>query len=376
MYWGVALAKVPLAMARTSIRPLPWPLLGALLVVPLAAGCPAKKDKPAEAKKTAPVKKAEKKPEPAPKKAAQTADPDCIAPWKADGEASKVEVGARAFARTGTKLAETSTDEDSKAVLGVIANVKEDTPDNLKNIAAALAFFKDKGADAIVVVGDLGETQSQIENGLKPIAASGLPVFTVIGNREKKSDYKAAVASVGGTHSNVFDLNQIRLAAMDDVALVSVPGYYDKAYIHAEEGCQYFAGDLEGTKPALAAAGGKPTIVVSHGPPKQEGNEALDRTLEQANVGDPGLAKFLADNGVKFGFFSNIQEAGGRATDLSGKTLIKPSTPSDSLFVNPGAIDSVSWEMNDGSRSVGMATVVTIDGGKASFEVFKVPEKS
>lgn len=360
-------------MQHTSLRLHHWmPLAGALVALPLLTGCPAKKDPPKKAETTKAAKKPAKAP-PAKKPAGQTADPVCMAAWSTEGAPQTIEAAGRSFSRTGTKLTETSKDEDNKAVLGILANIKEDTPDNLKNVEAALAFFKSKSVDAIVVVGDLGETQSQIENGMKSVAATGLPVFTIIGNREKKSDYAAGLKSLSAAHNNVVDLNQVRLAQLDDVALVSVPGYYDKAYIHAEEGCQYFPADLTATK-AIVKQASQPVVLVSHGPPKQEGSEAVDRTLEQANVGDANLSSFINEAGIKFGLFANIQEAGGRATDASGKTLIKPGTPSDVLFLNPGAIDAVSWEMNDGSRSVGMATVMTVDSGKASYEVFKISE--
>lgn len=361
-------------MLHKSSRLLTWgPLAGTLVALPLLVACPAKTEAPKPAKtgtESTPAAKADT--HVATKATGPSADPVCMAAWKPEGEAVSIEASGRTFSRTGTKLVESSTDEDNKAVLGVLANIKEDTPQNLKNVEAALAYFKDKGVDTIVVVGDLGETQSQIENGMKAVAATGLPVFTIIGNREKKSDYAAALKALSAAHSNVVDLNQVRLAQLDDVALVSIPGYYDKAYIHAEEGCQYFPADLENTKLAISAAAGKPVVLVSHGPPKQEGSEALDRTLEDANVGDANLSKLIEEAGVKFGLFSNIQEAGGRATDASGKTLINPNTAMEALFVNPGAIDAVSWEMNNGSRSVGMATVVTLDGGKASYEVFNV----
>ncbi|MEQ8272711.1 MAG: metallophosphoesterase [Deltaproteobacteria bacterium] len=344
--------------------------LAALVITPaLLLGCPK-----AEEKK-APKKAAVKKETPPAKKApAMASDADCIAPWKTDGEAQKIAAGDRAFDRTGAKLKESSTDDDKKAVIGVLANIKEDTADNLENIQTFLEYFEEKKVDSIVIAGDLGETKSQIENALLPIAAKGLPTFVVIGNREKKSDFNDAVRSVAGKHPNVVNLNHVRLAALDDVSIVSVPGYYDKAYIHAEDGCAYTQADIDATANIVKAAEGAPVIVVSHGPPKQDGTEALDRTLEQANVGDPMLAKMLASTGVKLGIFSNIQEAGGRATDLSGKTVLEAGKPQDSLFLNPGAVDSVSWQMNDGTRSVGMAAVLTVDGGKAMFDVKRIPE--
>ncbi len=363
-------------MLQKSLRAPQWlPLAGALVVLPLAFGCPAKKEAPKEKAKAATSKPAKAPAAKAKAPSGQRADPVCMADWAPTGAEVTRKAGDRTFSQTGTKLVETSRDDDTKAVIGVLANIKEDTPENLKNIAAALAFFKTKNVDSIVVVGDLGETQSQIETAMKPVAATGLAVFTVIGNREKRSDYAAALKSLASAYPNVVDLNQARLVKLDDVALVSVPGYYDKAYIHAEDGCQYFAGDLEASMPAVKAAEGTPVVLISHGPPRQEGSVAIDRTLEEANVGDANLSKFIEEAGIKFGVFSNIQEAGGRATDPTGKTLIKPAAPSDSLFLNPGAIDSVSWQMNDGSRSVGMASVLTIENGKASYEVFALKDE-
>ena len=337
----------------------------------LAVACKKPEKAKTVEKKKAPI---EKKKAPPPPAAAKADNADCFAPWKADGAETAIAAGSRQFVQTGTKLTEKSTDEDKKAVIGVLANIKEDTPQNLKNIEQFLAFFEEKKADAIVVAGDVGETKQQIENALMPIAAKGLPTFVIIGNRERKSDFNDALAAVAAKHPNVVNLNKVRLAAMDDVAIVSVPGYYDKAYIHATEGCHYTAADVDATKPIIASVKDKPVVVVSHGPPKQAGSEALDRTLEQANVGDPALAKLLSGAGVKFGIFSNIQEAGGRATDLSGEKLLSANEPQDALFLNPGATDSVSWKMNDGTRSVGMAAIMTVEGSKAWFDVKRIPD--
>lgn len=305
--------------------------------------------------------------------AAKSSDPECISAWNPAGEVQKIAVGGRTFERTGTKLVETSKTEADQVVLGVLANTKEDTEENLANIDQILKFFAAEGAEAIVLAGDVGETKDQMVKVLQPIAARGLPTFVVIGNREKKSDFNAALAEVSAQHPGVVNMSVVRLAVLDDVALVSVPGYYDRAYIHEEDGCQYTAADLEASRPIVAAAAGKPVVLVSHGPPKQEGAEALDRTLEQGNVGDPALAKFIRDTQVKFGIFANIQEAGGRATDLSGARLVSPGKLSPELFLNPGAADSVSWKMNDGTRSAGMAAVMIVKGGQASFKPFRVP---
>lgn len=347
--------------------------LPALLSASVLLGCPAEK-----AKETPPAPPVAQPSEPAkvdppvPAVPAPIADPTCMARWSADGEAKTVSVGTRSFERRGTQLSETTSDEDDSAVFGVLANVKEDTAENLKNLDQFLAFWKSHEADAIIVAGDIGEKAAQIQRVLEKLASAQLPVFTIIGNLESRAEYGTALAAVATAHPHVIDMTQTRLALLDDVALVSVPGYHNKVYIHAEDGCEYGPGDLEASKPIVQAAGAKTVVLISHSPPQQDGPEALDRTLEQANVGDPALRRFIDDTGVRFGVFPNIHEAGGRATDLEGKKLVSPNQMADALFLNTGAADSVAWKMNDGTESIGMAALLHVKGRQASFDIKRI----
>jgi hypothetical protein len=50
-------------------------------------------------------------------------------------------------------------------------------------------------------------------------------------------------------------------------------------------------------------------------------------------------------------------------------TLVAQGTLSTQLLLNPGPADSIRWPMNDKTESVGMAAVMTIAGGKASYKV-------
>lgn len=331
-----------------------------LFLIPLglaASGCPAK-----EAKKPAPTTEL-KPPPPAPRAA-------CVQKFSATGAPKPIDVGAHKFTLTGSKLAATLTEPDGKTVLGVVANIKEDTSTNLANVATLIEKFKAANADAIIIDGDSGETAGQIERALSPFSKSGIPTFVAIGNRESVKDYEAAVKKFEG--AGVFDLGRIRLVTLDGVALVSMPGYYNPAYIHVKGGCRYHKGDLQDTAEAVKAAGPLPVVFISHGGPQQTGPEALDRTLEQDNVGDPAMTRFIRENGIKFGIFANIHESGGRGTNLEGERLISPQTWSEELFINPGAADSVSWKMNDGTRSVGMGATLTFEKGKASFIVHRM----
>ncbi|MBI2374991.1 MAG: metallophosphoesterase [Deltaproteobacteria bacterium] len=333
--------------------------------------CPSE---PKPAPKPPPPKTAEKPvPPPTPK---VTADPACFSPWSSTGTPANQTIGARSFTRTGTLLEETSKDDDTKAVLGVVSDIKEDMPENLANLDKIIEWFKANKVDTILVTGDTGEEPAQIEHSLDKIAATGLPVFVIIGNREGKTAYNTALGAVSKRFPNVVNLNQARLIRMDDVAIVSLPGYFNKTYIHSEDGCLYGPDDVEATKAVVAAAKDKTIVLVSHGPPHQTGLEALDRTRDQENVGDPAMAALIKDTGIKFGVFGNIHEAGGRATDLSGTKLVAAKTPVEELFMNPGPADSVRWPLNDGTESVGMAGLMLVDGKTASFEIFRIKPKA
>ncbi len=328
-------------------------------------------------------KKAEPPPPPPPPPAAATppkpagpvstsgkSDPACLGPIAA-GEAQKLSVAGKEASATGSTLTFAQKDADDVTIFGVVSDIKEDTPANLFNLGRYLAFFKAEKAEAIVVTGDIGESASSIKNALVLLAGAGLPVFAIPGNRECRQDYTEGVeAAATATKGAVVNLARFRRVDWDDADLVSLPGYYDKRFIHCETGCQYFVEDLAALAPVVKEAN-DPVVLVSHGPPHGETTTAIDFAGEAGNVGDMNLAKFVADNGIAFGLFANIHEAGGKATNLKGDDIAKQDTPVPALYLNSGPADSERWAMNDGTESVGMAAVVAVQGKLARYKVFR-----
>jgi hypothetical protein len=265
-------------------------------------------------------------------------------------------------------------DPQKPVVVGVLANLDEASPENLKAIADYLAFFKSKNVTAIVVDGDSGDSAEAIAGVLRPLAKSGLPVLVNIGNREKKGDFVAALATVSKESPNVFSLSRVREVDLGQVILLSLPGYHDARYlIGGKEGCLYHTGDLDSLK--LAASQSKGTVVlVSHGPPLGAGPGAIDRVQSPpGNVGDPNLNQLLKDGHIQFGIFANIIEAGGMATTLNGESKIPPDTYAPVLYLNAGAGDTTPWSMNDGTQGRGMAEALAFQDGKASYSIFREP---
>ncbi len=294
----------------------------------------------------------------------------CVGPF-VDTPVKTVKIGARDWELKGSTLTEKSTDPDDTMIVGVIADLKEDLPDNLSNIDKFIQHFKQEKVELIIVNGDTGETKAQIANNLKRIAASGVPVGIIIGNRECQADFNAAVTEVAEKATNVFNLNAVRHILADDAEFVTMPGYYNASYLHCVQGCQYYDEDVAALS-GLVDAAKHPMTLISHGPPRQQSPSALDRISEGTNEGDPSLAKFMAEKRVPFGIFANIHEAGGKATDLTGENLVKEGVLVDRLYVNPGPGDSLRWTMNSGAESVGMAAVITYKGKQASYKVFRL----
>ncbi len=297
-------------------------------------------------------------------------NPQCVGPFT-DEPKKAIKIGAREWELRGSTLVEKTTDPDETMVIGVIADLKEDTPENLGNIDKFLSAFKQEKVEMILVNGDTGETKPQVFNNLKRIAQSGLPVGIIIGNRECVGDFNQAVADVAEKAKNVFNLNLVRHIIADDAEFVTMPGYYNGAYLHCTSGCQYYEEDVAALEPLIAEAK-HPITLVSHGPPRQSGNFAIDKISEGTNEGDPLLTKLISEHKIPFGIFANIHEAGGKATDLGGEAVVRENVLVDALYLNSGPGDSVRWTMNGGGESIGMAAVVTLKGKYASYQVIRI----
>lgn len=282
----------------------------------------------------------------------------------------EVKIGDRAATSTGYKLAFKDAAPDGKLVLGVLGPINEDSGQNLFVFRRYLQFFKDQGVHAVVLSGDIGETAAGIQRALAEVAAAGVPVLAVSGNRECGGDFKKGMARAQKAHSNLVNMNVVRVVEINGVTLVSVPGYHDPNFISCTTGCRYDKGTLDEAVKA-AKESKAPVVLLSHGPPKGAGNKALDYAVNGGNVGDAELNKVIAAAGIPFGIFSNIKEAGARATDLEGTTLIPQDKPSKVLYLNPGPADSTRWDMNDRTQGYGFAATLTISGKEASWKLYR-----
>ncbi|MEZ4271680.1 MAG: hypothetical protein R3C68_09685 [Myxococcota bacterium] len=303
--------------------------------------------------------------------------PDCVGPVM-ENTPEVVKVGKTEWERSGSTLrmkANQGAGAQGALKIGAMADVKEDSPENRQNLQHFVQWFKREKVDVVVLAGDKGMTQEQLVNALDIVAGVGVPVFNIIGNREGRAAYRAAMAQVQKKHPHVFDLNQIRRVDLPGADLVSMPGYWDADHIHAEDGCHYDSTDVRKLATVVDSCD-SPVVLISHGAHQQSGTEAIDLTSEGDHTGDPALTALIRDHKVPFGIFGNIHEAGGRGTDFEGNQHLKPGVFHTELYLNPGPVDGVRWEMNDGTESVGMAAILTIKGGKGSYQVQRIKDET
>jgi hypothetical protein len=161
------------------------------------------------------------------------------------------------------------------------------------------------------------------------------------------------------------------------VHLLALPGYFEKRFSRSGA-CAYKDADLKNLQDLGTALRkkGDAVILTSHGPPKNDNALGIDVASEgKANVGDPRVTALLDRADIRFGIFSHILEAGGRAVaDAPGSTAVIDlkkrktyKTPArDSLFINVGSASALPWTMLDNSASEGLAAIFELDGDQAS----------
>ncbi len=261
-----------------------------------------------------------------------------------------------------------------QARLGLLAAVKDFSPETLANLMAFLAAFRKAGVSGVVVDGDsaygVDDQDSTLTDLFSWLGEQGLPVYVIIGNSESRSSFNRAALAAFRKRPDLINLDLVRRVEGDGFTLVSLPGYYDARYIHESAGCRYKPEDAQ-ELPLIARGAPSPVVLVTHGPPRQEGKSALDVTTDGHNVGDPDLAAAIAEAKIPFGVFAHILESGGRATDLEGKKSIKAGTPARALYLNPGPAFADPWGLNGGGVSHGMAAILTLKDGKGEWQQLK-----
>jgi Icc-related predicted phosphoesterase len=282
-----------------------------------------------------------------------------------------INVGAHEYQLHGHRLVQVDNDKDDVLRIGVISATKDEREETLDAIKKILGQLEKKKIEILIVNGDVGSTDFNMEEALMPaIAAAGVLVVVHTGNTESCGQFNKAAQAVFADHKNFINGNWVRQIELDDAVLFTLPGYHDRRFVHTGSAAKYDQADID----VLEQMMGEVTatkLLVAHGPPKQSGDKAIDLATGAGNVGDPMMTELLKRTNTSFGIFGHILEAGGRGTDLSGKEAKAQKKLWPALYVNAGTVNPDPWPMLDGKTSHGMGLYFEIKGKQAMYEVLK-----
>ena len=280
----------------------------------------------------------------------------------------------------GNRVTQTSNDKDTIATYGVISDIHGES------IKARLFAeeFRKRNVDGLIVPGDIPSNEllrygkkdskndkEEIVDVLSAIAETGLPIFVIPGNHERKTDYETALAEVTNKYLNVIDMTKFRIFDGDDVDFVSLPGYQTFKI----PGRQFIPDDGYWAKPDFIRETGQlrknlddSVVLITNGAGKTTGNGKVGpgTIYSGADVGDETTTEVMRENNIPFAVVGHIHEAGGLAATFDG-TPLKQEEWAKQFTANFGTLEN--WKHLDGEIYNGMAGILTVNKDQAKFEM-------
>ncbi|MCC6810732.1 MAG: metallophosphoesterase [Deltaproteobacteria bacterium] len=293
---------------------------------------------------------------------------DCVGPFESTIAPEELTLAGKTYRLSGSQLSITSPDQDDEVKFGVMSSIKDYSEETQANLKAFLAWFKQEKVEWLVLNGDVAGDEEEFEDILNLVGETGIPALVSIGNFESRGSYFRVVSAASKKFPTIIDQNLVRVIEADDVTILSMPGYYDRKFLHTGSGCLYKPEDV--TKLLdVAEKLPAPKLLVSHGPPKGVGPKSIDVISDgKANVGDPAMTRLIKLGNIAFGIFGHILESSGRGVGADLATPVAQDAWSQKLYINAGNANALPWELLDGTTMVGSASVFHVKGQKAKFK--------
>lgn len=276
-------------------------------------------------------------------------------------------IGNNLYSFSANTIIQKTKDPDKSITFGIIA----DMHGNTDNVRYFISEFVNRNINGILVPGDLVEhyrnskdDATEFKEILTQLSKVDLPVFIITGNHDKVSEYEAVLQSLNA--KNLINMNQFRIADLDDADIIAIPGYHDSRFTvdggHVITPIDY---ELVKQKAGLLK---DPRILLVHSPPRSERDGGIDQIFSGAHVGDEKLNALLKETGIEILVCGHIHESGGVAED-ENSTFIPQKKVVQHMRLN--AAPASSFKMLDGSTTQGLAAILTISEEGFFYEIIE-----
>ncbi|HII15164.1 MAG TPA: hypothetical protein HA362_02530 [Nanoarchaeota archaeon] len=270
-----------------------------------------------------------------------------------------VMIGGEEYRFEANRVTELGSDADTKASYGVISDIHG----NAEKAGQFAQKFREMGVDGIISPGDLGENKAQIKAVLEALAETGLPVFVIPGNHEKRQDYESAVEESTREHSNIIDMARYRIFDGDDADFVSLPGYQVQRFVHP--GGYFASPEMIEETGRLRHGLDDAIVLITHGAGRTNGTPGPATLGNGRDVGDANTARMMMGSNIQFAVCGHIHEAGGIAATFEGQN-IEPGELAEQFTANFGTLKQ--WENLNGETYNGTAGILDIEANRAKYE--------
>ncbi len=247
--------------------------------------------------------------------------------------------------------------------IGLLSDIHGDK----ENAIYFLQRFREKKVDAVIVTGDIADRSQWIvsdvgEEIILLLGESGFTTYILPGNHDQRIFYENAMESQTKKYQNLHDLLQKRRIDTKGIDFISNPsgngksywfsGYYTADYSELEQLITTFPHD-------------DPLVLVSHQPPRCDGEYGVDYTLEKKNEGNAELDRIMKKYKILFSFSGHIHSGAGGCDD--GGKYVSERISSSTLRLNPGAV--IKHKTKNGEKT--SAAIVTVQGKKMMYELLE-----
>ncbi len=187
--------------------------------------------------------------------------------------------------------------------------------------AAALAELSHAGADALLMLGGLGDAEAEAVATAAALAKLDRPIFFLAGGRDRWSVMKAGLSSA----DRIIDVTSAHELRIGSHTLVLVPGADAGRYAVDDSACGFGASDLHELASALGPGPGRdspraPRWLASwHAPAAAAGQVGVTRTPGGVDIGSWTLSRFATQLGVTDGLYAWPSTESKAAPGLPGE---------------------------------------------------------